>query len=113
LVADFPWKVSSEQSQSTLLKRIRDHGEYMATGGVGMSEDNLSRLRGFYRKLRNGNLVVEHDPAIPSAPGVSKKGGFAFRDRVVQDENLLIRVNEFTCLGDEGREIWSFPPQDP
>jgi predicted transcriptional regulator len=109
----FPWKVSAEQSQSSPYRRLRDHGEYVATEGVGMSQDKLTRLRSFYQTLRNEGVVVEHDPRLPPEYGVSNKGGWAFRERTPTDGDLLIRVNEFTILTDEGREIWRFPPQDP
>lgn len=109
----WPWKVSAEQSQSSPYRRMRDHGEFIATGGKGMSEDKLARLRTFYRKLRDEGLVLEYDPAIPPEPGVSNKGGFAFRKRVPKDKDLLIRGNEHTHLTEEGRIIWSFPPRDP
>ncbi|ASR77180.1 transcriptional repressor [Mycobacterium phage MyraDee] len=109
----FPWAVSTEQSQSSPYRRMRDHGEYVATGGVGMSEDKLKRLRTFYRKLRDDNLVLEYDPSLPPEPGVSNKGGFAFRRRAPEDGDLLIRVNEHTHITEEGRIIWRFPPRDP
>jgi hypothetical protein len=70
-----------------------------------MSKDKLLRLRAFYRKLRDEGVVLEHDPDLPAVPGASNKGGFAFRPRVPEDADLLIRVNEFTNLTDEGREI--------
>jgi hypothetical protein len=92
---------------------MRDHAEYIATDGVGMSEDKLKTLRAFYRKLKDEGLVLEYDPSYPAVPGVSNKGGFTFRERVRADGDLLIRVNEFTNLTDEGREIWRFPAQDP
>jgi hypothetical protein len=110
---NFPWTVQKGLHQCSPYKRIMDHGEYMATGGKGMSKDKLSRLRSFYAKLREDNLVVEYDPTIPPTPGVAKLGGFAFRARLSQDGDLLIRVNEHTNLTDEGRMIWRFPPQDP
>jgi hypothetical protein len=85
----------------------------MATNGVGMSDDKLSRLRAFYDKLRDENLVVEFDPEIPPDPGVSNQGGWAFRKRGKADGDLLIRVNEYTHLTEEGKTIWGFPPRDP
>jgi hypothetical protein len=69
-------------------------------------------LRAFYRKLKAEGLVLEYDPS-PPVPGVSNKGGFTFRERTPTDGDLLIRVNEFTLLTDEGRAIWRYPPQDP
>jgi hypothetical protein len=41
----FPFKVSTDQSQTSPYRRLRDHGEYIATVGKGMSEDQLKRLR--------------------------------------------------------------------
>lgn len=109
----FPWAVSAEQGNTSPYKRMRDHGEYMATGGKGMSPDKLRRLRSFYHKLREGNLVLEFDPNIPPTPGISNKGGWAYRERTPADGELLIRVNEYTNLSDEGKLIWRFPPRDP
>lgn len=109
----FPWQVPAEQGQSSPYRRMRDHGEYIATGGVGMSKDKLNRLRAFYNKLRDEDLVLEFDPDLPPIEGVSNKGGFAFRQRVPADEDLLIRVNEHTRLTEKGRLIWRFPPVEP
>lgn len=109
----FPWDVPTDQLRASPYRRLRDHGEYMATGGIGMSNDKLNRLKSFYKKLRDENLVVEFDPDIPPIEGVANKGGFAFRERTPEDGDLLIRVNEFTVLTNEGRMIWRFPPRDP
>src|SRR5699024_10634779 len=35
----FPFDVPTELGNTSPFKRLRDHGEYMATGGVGMSDD--------------------------------------------------------------------------
>jgi hypothetical protein len=109
----WPFEVPEEMGQTSPYRRLRDHGEYAATGGVGMTEDQLRRLRSFYRKLREGNLVVEFDPNIRPIPGVSNKGGWAYRQRTPTDEDLLIRVNEYTNLTEEGRGIWRLPPHGP
>jgi hypothetical protein len=79
-----------------------------------MSEDKKKRLRAFYKKLRDENLILEFDPSIPPIPGVSNKGGWAFRGRQSSDgPDLLIRENDHTDLTDEGKDIWVFPPRDP
>ena len=109
----FPWKVPYEQNQTSPYRRMRDHGEYAATGGKGMSKDKLDRLRSFYRKLRTENLVLEFDPSIEPIPGVSSRGGFAFRERTGADGDLLIRVNGHTFMTDEARMIWRLPLVDP
>jgi len=54
--------------------------------------------------------MVEFDPNIPPIPGTSPRGGFAYRERVSDDADLLIRVNEYTRLTDEGATIWCWPP---
>ncbi|QFG10443.1 transcriptional repressor [Mycobacterium phage Anthony] len=109
----FPFKVPEQMGQSSPYRRLRDHGEYVATGGVGMDQIALTRLRNFYKKLREKSLVVEFDPNLPPEKGVSSKGGWAYRERTNDDDDLLIRVNEFTELSEEGRMIWRFPPVDP
>ena len=113
VLKEFPFQVPEILGQTSPYRRLRDHGEFMATGGKGMSEDKKKRLRAFYKKLRDENLVIEFDPAIPPIPGVSNKGGWAFRERRPEDGDLLIRVNEHTTLSDEGAMIWRFPPREP
>ena len=58
-------------------------------------------------------MVLEFDPNIPPIPGVSSKGGWAYRERLPEDGDLLIRVNEFTNITDKGCDIWRFPAVDP
>lgn len=109
----FPFEVPAILTQASPYRRLRDHGEFVATGGKGMSKDKLDRLRAFYNKLRDEQVVLEYDPSIPPIPGVSNKGGWAFRGRVSADGDLLIRVNEHTRLTEQGRMIWRFPHKDP
>lgn len=109
----FPWSVPMRMGQSSPYRRLRDHGEYVATGGVGMDQTKLQRLRGFYQRLRDDNLVVEFDPEIPPIEGVSVAGGFAYRTRRKSDLDLLVRRNRYTFLTKEGLMIWRFPPVDP
>lgn len=109
----FPFQVRSEHAQASPYRRLRDHGEYIATGGKGMTDDKLRRLRWFYRKLRDQNLVVEYDPSLPPEPGVSTAGGWAYRKRKKSDGNLLVRVNEYTEITKQGRRIWVFPKVEP
>lgn len=109
---EFPFKVPATLSECSPFKRLRDHGEYVATRGIGMKKYKLDRLRAFYRKLRDEGLVLEYDPNIPPTPGVSAKGGWAFRERQPEDGNLLVRVNEFTTITEEGRRIWLLPPPE-
>lgn len=112
VLAHFPWQVNATQLQGVPYRRLRDHGEFMATGGVGMSHEKLRRLKAFYKRLKDENVVVEFDPNIPPSEGI-KHGGFAFRPRTPDDKDLLIRVNEFTNLTPQGEIIWRFPPIEP
>jgi hypothetical protein len=108
----FPWKVPARFAQAAPYRYMRDHAEYMATGGKGMSEYKFRRLRAFYRKLREGK-VVEYDPALPPERDVAHTGGFAYRTRLESDGDLIIRVNEHTTLTDEGKLLWRMPPVEP
>jgi hypothetical protein len=107
----WPWSFSAEQTQSSPYRRLRDHAEWIATGGTGkgMSADKRIRLAAFHNRLRDENLVVEFDPDIPPEPDLSNKGGFAVRPRLAEDGDLMIRVKEHTTLTDEGREVWALP----
>jgi transcriptional regulator with XRE-family HTH domain len=109
----FPFVVSTELGNTSPFKRLRDHGEWVATQGIGMSEDKLKRLESWWSKLRDENLVVEYDPTLPPIAGVSNKGGWAYRKRRASDGDLLIRVNEYTDLTEYGKRIWRLPPPDP
>lgn len=109
----FPFKVPAQLTNAMPYKRLRDHAEFVETWGVGMSPDKRRRLRSFYRKLRDNNFVIEYDPSLPPEPGVSSVGGWAFRDRLPSDEDLLVRVNEHTNITEEGRSIWCLPPMEP
>lgn len=109
----WPWKTSDLHGRSKAYQRLRDLGEFAATGGKGMSEEKLSRLRAWLRFMREHNYVLEFDPELPRVPGVSPYGGFAYRKRRKTDGDLLIRVNEHTDLSEEGKMIWRFPPREP
>lgn len=110
---EWPWETTHAHGKAAPYKRLRDHAEYMVTSGKGMSEDKLKRLRTFYKRMRDEDLVIEFDPNLPPEPGVSPNGGFAYRKREMSDDDLLIRVNEYTRLSELGETIWCFPPEDP
>lgn len=108
----WPWSVPTDLGQQAVMRRLRDHGEYVAGGltGKGMDFLKLSRLKGFYERLKDA--VVEFDPDLgPSEAG--SIGGLAYRQRVESDGDLLIRVNEHTHLSDEGRKVWVVPKVMP
>jgi DNA-binding XRE family transcriptional regulator len=108
----FPWDVPALMAQTGPYRYMRDHAEYMATGGKGMGKVKLERCRALYRKISQG-LVLEFDPGIPVTPGVSNTGGFAWRERRPTDGDLIIRVNDHTTLTDEGKLLWRLPPTLP
>ncbi|GJJ24139.1 serpin family protein [Mycolicibacterium mageritense] len=106
----WPWDTTNAHGKAKSYQRLRDHGEFMLTRGRGMSEDKLKRLRSWWRMLRDENVVLEFGPDIPPVPGVSPNGGFAYRERISDDGDLLIRVNRYTHLTEEGKMIWRWPP---
>ncbi|KRD08604.1 hypothetical protein ASE48_08550 [Mycobacterium sp. Root265] len=106
----WPWKTSDAHGKSKAYQHLRNHGEFMATGGRDMNEDKINRLKSWWQKLRDENVVLEFDPSIPPIPGVSPHGGFRYVPRLASDGDLLIRVNEHTDLSDEGEMIWCWPP---
>src|SRR5690606_36885422 len=108
---NYPWIVAGEHNQAYLYRLTRDRAEDVVTGGKGMPEKKLKRVRGFYKKLREKNFVVEYDPNIP--PGEFKTGGWAYRERVPADGELIIRVYDYTDINDENEYIWEFPDQEP
>ncbi len=74
-----------------------------------MSGQKKRLLKAWWRKLCNENVVLEFDPSIEPYPGMGG-GGFRYVPRVMEDENLLIRLNQHTNLTDEGWFIWVWPP---
>lgn len=109
----FPWKTGKQFDQAAPNRRMRDHFEYMWTGGKGMDSEKLQRLYWFYSFLERENFVVEFDPELPPEDGVSIVGGFAYRPRQDSDGDLIIRVNEHTNLTEQGKMLLRFPPEKP
>ena len=110
----WPWKVLADQTRTNTYKNCRNHLEFMSTDGVGMSDAKIKRLRGFYKFLKENNVVVEYDPTIPPIDGVSGTfGGWAYRPRVESDSDLIIRVNEHTEMTEEAWVMWTFPAVEP
>lgn len=110
----WPWKTSTLHGKSKAYQRLRDLGEFMATGGHGMNADKIGRLKSWLRFMREHDYVLEFDPDLPPEAGLSPYGGFAYRKRTAFDgPDLLIRVNRHTDLSEEGRMIWCYPPRDP
>ncbi|AGT14328.1 transcriptional repressor [Mycobacterium phage Adzzy] len=107
----WPWKTGKGHDKAKGYQRLRDHGEYMRVGSFRtMSEDKEKRLKSWWKMLRDNDLVLEFDPNIPPTPGVAPQGGFRYVARTEKDDDLLIRVNEYTNLTDEGEMLWCWPP---
>lgn len=110
----FPWHVPTEMGNASPYRRLRDHAEFMVTGGKGMSKDKLHRLKGFYDKLRRFDVVVEFDPDFEPEPGVSNSGGWKYVHREKSDQNLIIRKNKYVKeMPATSWLLWNFPPSDP
>jgi hypothetical protein len=106
----WPWQTTVMHGKAKAYQRLRDHGEFMVNRGFhGMSDDKIKRLKSWWRFLRENDVVLEFDPAIPPTPGVAPHGGFRYVSRPASDENLLIRINEHTNLTEEGKLIWCWP----
>ena len=69
----------------------------------GLSWTQLTKLKAFY--LRMSDFVIIFDASIPPSRGVSA-GGFAYVQRLPEDEDLLIRA---TGLSDDARNLWRIP----
>ncbi|QGJ94842.1 immunity repressor [Mycobacterium phage Blinn1] len=55
--AAWPWETTNLHGKSKPFQRLRDHGEFMATGGRGMNETKLKLLQSFWAKLRDEDVV--------------------------------------------------------
>lgn len=108
----YPWDTGVRFNDAWENRLVRDHMEFMATGGEGLQPWKLDRLRAFYRRLTNENVVVEFDPTIPPSDAKGS-GGFAYRPREERDADLIIRVNEYTVLTEEGKKFLALPAELP
>lgn len=108
----WPLEVPYRFVQCSPYKRLRDHLEYMATGGRGMAEYKLKRLRWFYKRLESFGLVVEYDPDIQPNPDANT-GGWQFVQRNDSDGDLILRVNQHVQMTDLAWVMFAFPPDIP
>ncbi|AXH46809.1 immunity repressor [Mycobacterium phage Acolyte] len=110
----WPWQTTKAHGKSKAYQRLRDHGEYMRVGDFStMSEDKKKRLLSWWKMLRDKDVVLEFDPNLPPEPGVAPHGGFRYVPRKASDDDLLIRVNKYTNLTEQGEMIWCWPPDIP
>lgn len=101
----FPWVLDTTARSANLAKHLRDHLEFMATDGEGMSPRKLRDLMRFYRMIDTKNVVVEYSPEIPPAkPGMVP--GWALRPRLETDGELIIRVNDYATMTEEAYQLF-------
>lgn len=109
----FPFKVPRDPYHETAPdRRLRDHAEYAVTGGTGMSDEKLRRLRWFYNKLQGEGLVVTWDIDNPPSQGI-KYGGYKYEPRTDADGDYIVRFRDDVDLSEEKRIMWRFPPVLP
>jgi transcriptional regulator with XRE-family HTH domain len=106
-----PWQITGTQQKARPYREILYHLEYRETGGNGMSEEKLRRLRGFYRKLTDFSMVVRYDPKIPPRPG-QKFGLFEYVPREERDGDLILRIDKNTRVPDTDRAKWTLPARE-
>lgn len=104
----YPWNTTGGFSDNYVDHRMRDHGEWVLSGGLALSAARRKRLRYFYNSLTKQNVVVEFDPNFAPSGG-SKIGGFRYRARKISDGNLMIRINKHTNVTEMGGKLWQLP----
>lgn len=109
---NYPWEVATGHTQAYLHRQLRNHLDYVVNGSEGMSEVNLERLRLFYNKLKDFDLVVEYSPLNPPMPD-TPTGGYAYLHREKNDGDLIIRINDYTIVTPKTLEIWRMPETLP
>lgn len=97
--SSFPFEVQPEHQADAFHYAVREHGDYVATGGRDWPEDRRRALRGFYTMLRQENLIITYSP----------HQGWGYQDRVLNDEDMIVRIENPT---DEQEIIWRFPPDE-
>ena len=111
----WPWKLENRDHDinAAACAHLRRHSSWMTDGRKGMSAIRKTRLRNFYTMLQREKKVVEYDPSIAPIRGVSSAGGWAYRDRRMSDDDLIIRINPLIVpeIDDEFREFWSIPDE--
>lgn len=95
----FPFDVQPEHQADALHYAVREHGDYVATGGRDWHEDRRRALRGFYSMLHQENLIITY----------SELDGWGHQQRLLDDEDMIMRIENPT---DEQEIIWQFPPDD-
>lgn len=106
----WPWTVADRFTRSIPYRALRDHAEYVATKGKGMTDRQLDMLRTFYRQTEN--VVVMYDPDNPPTPGISA-GGFMYVPREESDGNMMIRLADGEDMSAKTRAVYTRPTRLP
>lgn len=111
----YPFKhPRSEVNAAIHCRYLRMHARFVAGGREELNDQERSRLRGFYARLRRENLIVEFDPAIPPTR-YNVYGCYRFAPRTEDDRpNYLIRINEHTTITPRAERFgyWEFPVEE-
>ncbi|RAV04318.1 hypothetical protein DQP56_00425 [Mycolicibacter senuensis] len=93
----FPFDVQPDHQADAFHYALREHGDYVATGGRDWHDDRRRGLRSFYAMLRQENLVITYCPSQ----------GWGYEQRLPKDDDLIVRIEDPT---DEQEIIWRFLP---
>lgn len=111
LKKSLPWEITGERVWAAPYRWILLHLEFLETRGKGMSDMKIHKLKGFYRTMTERNSIVRYAPDIPPHPG-QKFGGFQYVPRTESDEDLILRLDEYTRIPAESRDRWRVPPRE-
>lgn len=110
LEESWPWTVADRFTRSVPYRSLRDHAEFVATKGKGMTQDQLDKLETFYRQTEH--VVVTYDPDNPPTPGISA-GGFMYVPRTESDGDMLIRLGKNEKMSAKTRAVFKRPARLP
>lgn len=100
---NMPWDVPKEFRNQSAYRYLLAHTRYVEVGPDELTKVQLSRVRSFHRRVLQGD-VLEFNPNT----------GFEWKHRKPSDNNLCIRLNEYSKpLTPEGEFIWARPVDVP
>lgn len=68
---NFPWPINESMYPNTLYQSLRLLGHYQLDPN-GLTGSSRVKLRGFLRKIKLFNQVVDYDPSYPAIPGANQ-----------------------------------------
>lgn len=95
----FPFDIRPEHQADILHYAVREHGDFVATGGRDWPQDRRHNIRALYAMLRQDNSVITYSDAQ----------GWAGEPRRRDDGDLIIRIENPT---EEQSMIWRFLPDE-